>query len=392
MVAQALCSSVWLDRERASSRYRCWCWCAEGQVAVGQLLPPANPTFRGLPILAQESPCSPEHPLHPKHLLYAKGCLWGHQLHNPTGTCQDGGRSGGRGCRHNVKAGLLQPHPEPGHHPLKVRPSCTQHVPLWPEARAVETAPQSSKRDPHEGQARPGRLGRAGVGVRCVAHLQGSRVVLHLRQPLPDLPVGHGAAQGIVRALQQPQLLLMLLQSLEVAAWRAGGRRAAPVGRPGAAGSALARATAPVLSAPSRPPRQWTSPPPDSARGTHHGWPAAPPAGDRARLPLAAARWSGPWLWPCSALQRENEAGKLRPSTRAGQTAPGTALGRSARGLTSELSVQAHRGRAAALGSGLPALPRPRPPLPRTSSSSPPRASWSIPGSVVRPPEASWEL
>lgn len=85
-------------------------------------------------------------------------------------------------------------------------------------------------------RAGPGRLGLASVGAGCAAHLQGSRVVLHLRQPLPDLPVGHSAAQGIVRALQKLQLLLMLLQGLEVATWRAGrlqqGRAARSTGLP----------------------------------------------------------------------------------------------------------------------------------------------------------------
>ena len=54
------------------------------------------------------------------------------------------------------------------------------------------------------------------------AHLQGSRVVFHLRQPLSDFAVGHGAAQGVVGGLQELQLLLVLSQCLRVAAWVGG--------------------------------------------------------------------------------------------------------------------------------------------------------------------------
>lgn len=44
-----------------------------------------------------------------------------------------------------------------------------------------------------------------------LSHLQGSGVVLQLGQPLPDLAMGHGAAQRVARALQQQELLLVLL-------------------------------------------------------------------------------------------------------------------------------------------------------------------------------------
>lgn len=85
-------------------------------------------------------------------------------------------------------------------------------------------------------------------------------------------------------------------------------------GRPWAARSA--RFPGPGPPPPFRPSRAPTSSTPvlpaldhkqGQARGTHRGWLGAPPAGGTGRPRPAAARFSGPWPWPCSALQREGD-------------------------------------------------------------------------------------
>lgn len=94
--------------------------------------------------------------------------------------------------------------------------AASHHVPLFPPARGLDY------RDPAGSAPRRCEPRRVDCGQRwggpVSAHLQGSRVVLHLRQPLSDLAVGHGAAQGVVGGLQELQLLLVLSQCLRIAA------------------------------------------------------------------------------------------------------------------------------------------------------------------------------
>lgn len=90
-------------------------------------------------------------------------------------------------------------------------------------------------------------------------------------------------------------------------------------------------------------PRRLGPPAPDSARCTHHGWPGAPPAGGRGRLPHAAGRCSGPWPWPYAALQKERRGREAEP-LRPGRPDPRsqTPLRRSAGELTAKLTIEAH--------------------------------------------------
>lgn len=76
---------------------------------------------------------------------------------------------------------------------------------------------------------------------RISTHLQGSGVVLQLRQPLSDLAVGHCAAEGVAGAFQELQFLLMLPQGLRVLAWASRRRRLQP-GRPSSRLRPLGRA------------------------------------------------------------------------------------------------------------------------------------------------------
>lgn len=104
----------------------------------------------------------------------------------------------------------------------------SHHFPLFPPARGVDGRDRAGSAPR---RCEPGRVDcsqRRGGPVS--AHLQGSRVVLHLRQPFSDLAVGHGAAQGVVGGLQQLQLVLVLSQGLRVAAW-VGGTGFRPTGQ-----------------------------------------------------------------------------------------------------------------------------------------------------------------
>lgn len=116
-------------------------------------------------------------------------------------------------------------------------------------------------------------MASVGVHVAASAHLQGGRVVLHLRQPLSDLAVGHGAAQGVVGRLQELQLLLVLSQGLRVAPWAGGtgfslaGQRAR--GREGQWGSGRpALRKAPPVPPPTPRPPGSSLPGPDSTPRT----------------------------------------------------------------------------------------------------------------------------
>lgn len=135
----------------------------------------------------------------------------------------------------------------------------------------------------------------------------------------------------------------------------------------GAASSALTLAPHPRPPSSSQP--LGPGPTLGPARGSHHGWPGAPPAGGRGLPPPAAARCSGPWPWPCTALQREREGQEAEP-LRLGRRGPlpVPTLGRSIRGLTAKLAVHAHAA-AAAQESGLPALPRRPAPRPAQAQS-----------------------
>lgn len=57
-------------------------------------------------------------------------------------------------------------------------------------------------------------------GIPFFAHLQGLGEPPELGQALPDFPVGHSTAQGVLGRLQDPQLLPVLLQGLPKTAWK----------------------------------------------------------------------------------------------------------------------------------------------------------------------------
>lgn len=98
--------------------------------------------------------------------------------------------------------------------------AASHHVPLFPPARGLDGRDLAGSA-PRRCKPRSVDCGQRGGGP-VSAHLQGSRVVFHLRQPLSDFAVGHGAAQGVVGGLQELQLLLVLSQCLRVAAWVGG--------------------------------------------------------------------------------------------------------------------------------------------------------------------------
>ena len=168
--------------------------------------------------------------------------------------------------------------------------AASHHVPLFPPARGLDGRDLAGSA-PRRCKPRSVDCGQRGGGP-VSAHLQGSRVVFHLRQPLSDFAVGHGAAQGVVGGLQELQLLLVLSQCL---------RGAAGVGGTGFSQTEQwARGARPVRWRPAGTQEALTPGPPDPRplrpllHLTHHGWPGAPLAGGRQRPPPAAGRSSGP--------------------------------------------------------------------------------------------------
>lgn len=215
------------------------------------------------------------------------------------------------------------------------------------------------------------------AGCWPCAHLQGSRVVLHLSQPLSDLAVGHRAAQRVSCALQELQLLLMLLQGLCVAAY-AGGSGFSPDRQPPRTTTINRVAPSPAPPHPA-PPVSLSQPDRSRGRDTHHGWPRARPAGGRGQPPPAVVRPFESWPWLCSALRREE--GRGSEPFAADQLTLGPVPGRP-RVLTTELALQAHAPQRRR--SRFPALPACRRGLPSRA--------LGIQGSVVRVPGACWEM
>ena len=160
----------------------------------------------------------------------------------------------------------------------------SHHFPLFPPARGLDGRDRAGSAPRRCEPGREDCSQRRGGPVS--AHLQGSRVVLHLRQPFSDLAVGHGAAQGVVGGLQQLQLVLVLSQGLRVAAW-VGGTGFRPTGQWARGSKANGVAPAGTQEAPAPGPMPLLNP-------THHGWPGVPLAGGRRRPLPAAARSSGP--------------------------------------------------------------------------------------------------
>ena len=206
-------------------------------------------------------------------------------------------------------------------------------------------------------------MASVGVHVAASSHLQGSRVVLHLRQPLSDLAVGHGAAQGVVGRLQKLQLLLVLSQGLRVAAWAGGagfslaGQWARDrEGQWGSGRSALRKGTPPA-----RPPAPRVLPAPRSQARTppHAPWLAR---SSPSWWQTAASSRSCPLLWALalallnSAERRTREAWVLSLSAREGQARPRPPRSGASPWTHGEArGPSSYSGRRAG-GSGLPAL------------------------------------